>query len=46
MLGLPFLAVILAVDGTATARPFDTVWDVAAFNRLMDGIQHPRNAGN
>lgn len=46
MLGFPFLAVILAVDGTATARPFDTAEDAAAFNRLMAEIEHPGKAGN
>jgi hypothetical protein len=44
--GFPFLAVILAVDGTATARPFETVEDAAAYNRLMAEAQHPGKAGH
>jgi hypothetical protein len=35
LLGLPLLAVILAANGTVTARPFDTAENAAAFNRLM-----------
>jgi hypothetical protein len=33
--GLPFLAVILAADGTVIARAFDTAEEAAAFNRQM-----------
>jgi len=46
IIGLPFLAVVLAADGTATARPFDTVEDAAAFNRLMAEIEHPGHVRN
>ena len=46
MVGFPFLAVILAVDGTATARPFETAEDAAAFNRLMAEIEHSGKTGN
>ncbi|QKD05293.1 hypothetical protein EB235_30550 [Mesorhizobium loti R88b] len=46
VLGLPFLAVILAADGTVTARPFDTAGEAAAFNKLMAYGEHPCKAGN
>jgi hypothetical protein len=39
--GLPFLAVILAVDGTTTAKPFNTADEAAAYNRVMAGADHP-----
>lgn len=39
--GFPFLAVILADDGTVTARAFDTAEEAAAFNRQMARSQFP-----
>ncbi|RVC44848.1 MAG: hypothetical protein E5V60_03095 [Mesorhizobium sp.] len=33
--GLPYLAIVIAPDGTATARPFDTEQEAAAFNKQM-----------
>ena len=39
--GFPFLAVILTLDGTATARPFDRAEDAAEFNRQMAAAAHP-----
>ena len=44
--GLPFLAVILASDGTATARPFDSAEEAAAFNRHMAAAGHPGKVRN
>ncbi|GLS36626.1 hypothetical protein GCM10010869_22170 [Mesorhizobium tianshanense] len=46
VLALPFLAVVLALDGTATARPFDTAEDAAALNRLMAAAWHLGKIGN
>lgn len=46
MSGFPFLGVILAVDGTATARPFDTAEDAAAFNSLMAKAEYPGDSRN
>ena len=39
--GLPFLAVILAADGTTTAKPFDTAHEAAAYSKLIAGADHP-----
>lgn len=39
--GFPYLAVILATDGTATARPFETAQAAAAHNKLMAEAGHP-----
>jgi hypothetical protein len=39
--GLPFLALILSVDGTTTAMPFDTADEAAAYNKLIAGAYHP-----
>ncbi len=44
--GFPFLAVILASDGTATARPFNTAEEAAAFNRQMAAAGHPGKIRN
>ena len=44
--GLPFLAVILASDGTVTARPFDTMRDAAEFNMQMAAAEHPGKIRN
>jgi hypothetical protein len=44
--GFPYLAVILAADGTATARPFNTAQDAAAYNRQMAEAGHPGKAVN
>lgn len=41
--GFPFLAVILAADGTVTARAFDTAEEAAAFNHQMARSQFPGN---
>jgi hypothetical protein len=41
--GLPFLAVILAADGTVIARAFDTEEEPAAFNRQMARSQFTGN---
>jgi hypothetical protein len=41
--GLPFLAVILAADGTVIARAFDTEEEAAAFNRQMARSQFTGN---
>ena len=38
-LGLPFLSVILAEDGTVTARPFDTGEQAAAFNKRVAEVE-------
>jgi len=46
MRGFPFLAVILASNGTATARPFDTAEEAAAFNRQMAVAGHPGKIRN
>ncbi len=46
MFGLPFLAVTLAVDGTATATPFATAQDAAAFNKMMAQAEHPGKIKN
>ena len=46
MFGLPYLAVILAPDGTATASPFDTAEDAAAFNKLMIRAEYPAKNRN
>jgi hypothetical protein len=35
LIGLPFLAVILALDGTTIATPFDTADEAAAHNKVM-----------
>ena len=39
--GLPYLAVILAADGTVTARPFNTLHEAAAYNKQMAAAGHP-----
>jgi hypothetical protein len=44
--GFPFLAVILLSDGTATARPFDTLEEAATHNRLMAAAGHPGKIRN
>jgi hypothetical protein len=44
--GFPFLSVILAPDGTATARPFDTVEEAAVFSARMAVARHPGNIRN
>ena len=41
--GFPFLAVILAADGTVNARAFDTAEEAAAFNHQMARSQVPGN---
>lgn len=46
VVGLPFLAVVLAPEGTTAARPFDTAEDAAAFNRLMAYSEHPGKVRN
>ncbi|RVA39201.1 MULTISPECIES: hypothetical protein [unclassified Mesorhizobium] len=35
LIGLPFLAVLLALDGTTIATPFDTADEAAAHNKVM-----------
>ncbi|RUX43026.1 hypothetical protein EOA33_30390 [Mesorhizobium sp. M4A.F.Ca.ET.050.02.1.1] len=44
--GLPYLAVVIAPDGTATARPFDTEQEAAAFNKQMAAAGHPGKANH
>jgi len=44
--GLPFLAVTLSPDGAATARPFQTAEEAAAFNREMAAAESPGKAWN
>lgn len=46
LLGLPYLAVILTVDGTAKATPFGTAEDAAVFNKLMADAEHPGKVRN
>jgi len=41
--GFPFLAVILAADGTVSARAFDTAEEAAAFSHQMAQSQVPGN---
>ena len=44
--GLPYLAVILATDGTVTARPFDTPDQAAEFNRQLAEAGCPGKVNN
>jgi len=39
--GLPYLAVTLQADGSATSRPFDTAAEASAFNKQMAAARHP-----
>ncbi|TGQ33838.1 hypothetical protein EN857_22520 [Mesorhizobium sp. M4B.F.Ca.ET.214.01.1.1] len=44
--GLPYLAVVIAPDGTATARLFDTAQEATAFNKQMAAAGHPGKASH
>ncbi|TIW25456.1 MAG: hypothetical protein E5V62_13820 [Mesorhizobium sp.] len=44
--GLPYLAIVIAPEGTATARPFDTEQEAAAFNKQMAAAGHPGKANH
>ncbi|WP_258604249.1 hypothetical protein [Mesorhizobium sp. AR10] len=38
--GFPYLAVVLATDGTVTAIPFDTIEEASTFNNQLAKAQH------